>query len=461
MLPQIRRPQAEMRFAALLTLALLPACVSYHSKPLANAAVHSAFETPPTNVLRMEAARIHHPLLRKVKLDLSDGIGPDQAAILAVLLNPSLRAERNRRGLAQAQVIVAGVLPNPQLSYTSDIVTGGNTAGTMNAFGLGATWDTNGLLTRGSKQAAARANLRSVDLDIAWKEWQTAQSARTTLYSVIALEAQLERAREADRALQEIVDTLQKAVGLHEKTVLDLAVAQATGQDAHATALGLEHELDKKRLALKKEIGLPHDAPLRIRHMSLPTHLTVPTQREFDGIEERRLDLLALKQGYESQEATVRAAILSQFPKLGIGFHGANDTSNVHTAGFGITLDLPVFDRNQGVIATERATRQKLFDEYTNRLFEARAEIAAALTDIRAFNREIAAAESAISALEHLVEISKKAVDEGNAEVLGYYTARSNLLQKRIQILKLEEQLVQAQTALEIASGRYLPATKP
>jgi len=42
--------------------------------------------------------------------------------------------------------------------------------------------------------------------------------------------------------------------------------------------------------------------------------------------------------------------------------------------------------------------------------------------------------------------------------VLSYYTARGTLLQKRIQLIKLQQQLLEAQTALEIASGRYLPS---
>ena len=52
---------------------------------------------------------------------------------------------------------------------------------------------------------------------------------------------------------------------------------------------------------------------------------------------------------------------------------------------------------------------------------------------------------------------AQTAVEQGNADVLAYYTARSNLLQKRIQLVKLKEQLLEAHTALEIASGRYLP----
>ncbi len=59
--------------------------------------------------------------------------------------------------------------------------------------------------------------------------------------------------------------------------------------------------------------------------------------------------------------------------------------------------------------------------------------------------------------LEKLVSSAQTAIEQRNADVLSYYTARNNLLQKRIQLTKLQEQLLEAHTALEIASGHYLP----
>lgn len=375
------------------------------------------------------------------------------------MLNPSLRATRDRRGLAQAQLIQAGVLPNPQISFSRDFVTGGNTTDTINAFSYGAGWDLTSLLPLRSKRTAARANVRSVDLDIAWQEWQIAQSARTAVYRVMAREEQVARAREADFALQKNASVLKKAVETHQKTVLVLAAAEATSQDAHAIALNLEQDLEKQRLLLKKVIGLEPHAQLRfLAGIRLPSSLHPPAEAELlAGLEERRLDLLALREASASQDATVRAAVLAQFPKIALGFARINDTSNVHTTGLAITMDFPIFDRNQGVIATERATRQRLLDEYSTRLFEARSDIATALADIASLNRQIAAADEALPLLERLVSTEETAVNEGNADVLGLYFARSNLLQKRIQVLKLKEQLVEARTALEIASGCYLP----
>ena len=446
-------------FYILLLLISLSSCASYRPLPLSNASIQQRFRMPALKALQIAAAQLHHPLLAPVPLNLRSGIGPDQAAILAVILNPKLRADRDRRGLAAAQLIQAGILPNPTIGYTRDFVTGGNTVGTVTAFGFTGSWDISALVSHSAKVAAARANVQAISLDVAWTEWQTAVAAKLALYRVVALEEELIRARQISSDQQQTVDTLQVAVDRHEKSMLDLAAAQASREDARATELALEQELGRQRLELKKAVGVLPETDLSIeRGIALPSHLPLPSEGELNAdLENRRLDLVGLRQGYQSQEQTVRAAVLAQFPKVVLGFSRGSDTTNVHTAGFGVTIDLPVFDRNQGNIAIETATRRKLFDEYTARVFEAHADMATAVADIRSLNRQIAAAEAALPVLQHLVDIAKEASDQGAADILGYFQARTNLNQKSLQILKLKQQLVDSRIALELASGRYFP----
>ncbi len=415
-------------------------------------------ELPLVPALRVPASRVPRVREEAMPFDLRRGIGPDEAAVIATYLNPALRSARARRGLALAQITQAGVLPNPQVTYSRDYITGGNTAGTQTAYNFTAGWEVTSLLPLLPKRTAARANLRSVDLDIAWTEWQIAETARTTVYRVIALREQAASARQAAGELGKSAETLKRAVEAHEKTVIDYAAAEASSQDALATALSLEQELEKQQLVLKRTLGLAPSAEVRLRPgIGLPSHLDVPSENELEaGLEARRLDLLGLQQGYRSQDATVRAAILAQFPKISVGFAKASDTTNVHTEGFAITADVPIFDRNQGVLATERATRQKLLDEYQQRVFEAHSDIATALADIRSLNRQIAAAEEALPVFEKLVSSAEAAMQERNTDVLAYYAARSGLVQRRVQLVKLREQLLEALTALEIASGQFI-----
>ncbi len=423
----------------------------------------AAAETPTPFVrsVRVPASRIENTrTLSSLRLDLRRGIGPDEAALIATYQNLALRVERARRGLARAQIVQAGVLPNPVVTYERDDVTGGNTLGTQTAYNFSAGWEVTSLLPLLPRQTAARANLRSVDLDIAWQEWRIAQEARTVVYRVVALEEELASARQADRELSASADTLKRAVEAHEKTVLDYGAAAASALDARAIALGLEQEYEKQRLILKKTLGLEPTAEVRLRDgIGLPSHLDLPNEKTLnENLENRRLDLIALREGYHSQEATVRAAFLSAFPKISIGFVKATDTTNVQTEGFAITAEVPIFDRHQGVIATERATRQKLLDEFHLRVFDARASIAAALADLRSLNRQVAVAEEGLPVFERLVSAAETALQQGNTDVLFYYTARSGLLQRRIQLIKLKEQLLEAKTALELASGRFLPS---
>ena len=412
--------------------------------------------------LRIPASHFQNKSAGQLSIDLGRGIGPDDAATIALYSNPALRAIRDRRGLASAQLIQAGILPNPIISYERDYVSGGNTAGTRTGYTLNAGWEVTSLIPFLPKQTAARKNFRSVDLDVAWQEWQIAVNARTAVYRVLALNGEVARAREATDGLQQGTDAMRKAVDAHEKTVLDLAAVESASQDSRATMLALEQEFDKQRLGLNKILGVEPETKVILRAgLILPAGLAPPAEHElFDNLESQRLDLLGLRQGLESQDATVRAAILAQFPKMSVAIVPATDTGNVHTTGFNVTVDVPIFDRNQGVIATERATRQRLRDEYNQRVFEGRSDIATAIADIRSLDRQIAAAEEALPLLEKLVESAQAAIEQRNADVLSYYTARSNLLQKRIQLIKLQEQLLEAHTALEIASGRYLPMNK-
>ncbi|HSV15548.1 MAG TPA: TolC family protein [Tepidisphaeraceae bacterium] len=440
---------------------LLAGCSAYHEAPLDPAAVEQHLATPTDRQLQAQADEIKHPLLKPIQLDPRDGMSPDEAAILAVILNPTLRADRNRRDLAHAELIRAGILPNPQLSYNYDVVTGGNTEGAVNAWGLGLSWDVTSLISHETKLNAAKAGAAAVNLDIAWQEWQIAEAARTAVYDLLALQGQLAVAQDVDRRLQENLNVVGKAVDEHLKTALDLAAAEAAARDSHALVLQNQRDIDHQRLQLNRAIGLPPGTRVKLTPgIVLPSRFDPPPLAELiRDLEERRLDLLGLKRGYQSQDQTLRAAILDQFPRINIGFNRANDNTNVHSLGPAVTIDLPIFDRNQANIAAESATRKKLLDEYIARVYDARADIASAIDDIRSINEQIKDAEAAVPNLQHLVDTYREATDRGNADVLSYYEAWNNLARKNLDVLKLKQQLADNRIALEIAAGRYCPDT--
>ncbi|MEA2709601.1 MAG: outer membrane protein heavy metal efflux system [Phycisphaerales bacterium] len=438
-------------------------CVRYEPKPLDDDAVARNLATPDAPTLQAKASQLTHPILKPLTIDLARGVSPDEAAVIAVIVNPQLRAERDQRGIAAAQLLQAGLLPNPQLVGGLDIPYDSSPPDNFTGYSIGPEWEITSLITRDARRRAASSVAKSVALDVAWKEWQVAQEARAAAYDVLALEAQLAAAREAHQQFAENLAVVRRTFDRHDATLLDLSAAETSARDAHVVVVEQERALVRQRLIVRRSLGFgPQDAAIAIHADSgsgeLPSRLDPPKVGELlAGLESRRLDLVALKRGYDSQDATLRAAVLAQFPKITLGLNAAADTGNVKTIGIGVSADLPIFDRNQGNIRIESATRQKLFDEYAARTFAARWEIATAVTDIETANVQIAVVEAAIPALDQLVRAYESALRQGHVDILSYYTARGALAQKRIDVVKLKQQLIASWVALELASGQYLP----
>jgi outer membrane protein TolC len=173
-------------------------------------------------------------------------------------------------------------------------------------------------------------------------------------------------------------------------------------------------------------------------------------------IESTRLDLVALKLGYESQEYSLRAAVKSQFPKIGISLNSANDTTPISTRGAGVTFDIPLFDRNQGQVAIAKATRQQLFDEYIARCAEARSQVVQISAQISHVKTEVISAEKA-SLEEHAILMAhQKTRESDNLDYQMYRDARMQLANRNLELSTLKQELFELSVALEIATGRSL-----
>jgi outer membrane protein, heavy metal efflux system len=204
-------------------------------------------------------------------------------------------------------------------------------------------------------------------------------------------------------------------------------------------------------------LGLPASNPLKLSAgIYLPPRLQPPeAARLLRGIQKRRLDLVALRRGYESQEAAVRAAILDQFPRINLGLTHAGDTSDVITTGFTFSIDLPIFDRNQAKITHERATRQRLFDEYVDRVAQARSDVTQFLNAVNNLNQQVAAALATQADLQGLEQNYREAMKENFISRAAYNGILDQLTQKRLEVINLEGQLMESKIALELASGFY------
>jgi outer membrane protein TolC len=245
-------------------------------------------------------------------------------------------------------------------------------------------------------------------------------------------------------------------------TQVELDAADAEWQRFRVTALEAGAAIDSERLALNRSIGLPAATMMQIQAVELPAPPPEASAEDVATMLERnRLDLLALRLGYESEESKVRSAVLSQFPKISVGVAAARDTSNVISLGPSVTLDLPLFDRAQGRIAIEQATRQQLFDEYVSRTFEARSDIARLRSELTSVAQRIEATDAYVKRLQSLQQTYAAAVQRGDADVLNLHQVQSTLADTTLDALRLRQEQAELIIGLEVAQGEMFTTGAP
>ena len=458
MLKSSSNPQSclSVALASMCVFTGLSGCSTYQAKPLSTDVVNKALQQKPLQSVSIEASQLDHPLIRSIAIDGNGGYSPDELAVMAVILSPTLRALRDQQGVAQSQVTQAGILPNPQFSFSVDRPTEVYDPVATAAKGMGLSYDLSALLSHADNHAAAQANARSVNLSVAWQEWQYAQATRLSAYRILSLEERLPNARTIEQDLVEALSEANKALQKGYQTAVDLAVLHTNLNQARSMRFDMEQQLIEQRASLNLCLGrqVSEVVPIK-RTADMPT-LNEQVSELGRAIEGSRLDLLALKMGYESQEYSLRAAVKAQFPKIGISVNKANDTTPISTRGVGVTLDIPIFDRNQGQIAIGEASRQQLFDEYVARVAEARTEVSQIVAQIGHVKSELLSAELASIEEQHIVDSLEKTIHSGNLDYQVYRDARAQLANRNLELSALKQELLELGVALEIATGRSL-----
>jgi outer membrane protein TolC len=440
--------------AICLLSAVLAACETYEPAPLTD----RPNLLQDADVLTVAPSDLPLPEFRAHPFDPSRPLDMDEVAMIAVVNNPDLRAMRDQVGVAEAQAFAAGLLPNPTFAFGYGALIGGlgATTGSVSAT-LGE--DIVPLLTRSARRRGAFANERSVRLNLLWQEWQIVSQARTLFARVVELERQRAvvdqyrklfagRYQRSNLAMQQGNETLPTVIS-------DLAALQGVETQLHDT----DQLILKTRHDLNALLGVAPEAELRLLNQVPVSAINAAKLRgKLRDLAQRRPDLLALAAGYEVEEQKLREAIIAQFPKLNIAPNYTNDTTPVYTAGPTITIGLPIFDRNQGNIAIERATRQRLRDEYQARLDTAYGAAGRLITELELIEAQYRGSLDSIRRLREAASAADQAYAAGNLDERSYVDLHASLLAKEIETLKLEQTLVEQRIALQTLIGSDIPA---
>jgi outer membrane protein TolC len=428
----------------------LAGCAAYRPLPLGP--VPELPKSP--GLIHVDTRSLPFPVLAAHPFDPRDGLDEIEVATLAVVNNPDLKLARDDLALSRAQAFSAGLLPDPQLALAGDLSTSASGPDATRAFNLGLNYDVGSLISHAAGRRAAQADVQKTDLALLWQEWQVASQARLAFVRLTYGRRRLALLDEnrklfADRAAR--TEQAQQRGLLTSDAVLPNLTAL---QDINKQIYDLQRQLSQTTHDLNTMLGLDARFDLRLQD---GTAVVFADEGAADvaltELPQRRPDLRALVAGYTAQDQRYRAALLAQFPALNVGLTRSRDNSNVYSSSLGITLSLPLLNRNRGNIAIAQATRQKLYDEYQVRVRTARNEIRTILDQQRLDREQLGQIDTALAQLEPIIQRSDMAVRSELIDALAYANARAALLAKQVERINLQQQIAEQRVALQTLLG--------
>jgi len=411
-------------------------------------------------------------LLDRLPIQQPGPVDMDQVATIAVINNPDLRSARYKDGVADAQAFEAGILPNPQLAAGLNFPTNQqagpnadcqpNCASPGAGWNFGLTYDLQTFITQGAKVATAEAARDQAKLNVLWQEWQTVQQARTLFVTGINADEKRVLYQRAEDRYTVQSQRSQQALQAGDITFDAAGTDLAAMLDSRSQLRTTERAASQNIFNIRALIGVTQNVDVTLKPLGVPD---IPDRAAVEAalakVAQVRPDLRALQAGYQSQEESLREAVLAQFPSIQFGVSRSTDTPGdrsdigkvVHSINVGATISLPLFDHNQGNIAIQRATREQLLAEYQARLDQTTSDSWRIWNEMQELNTAYSEVEMSLPQLQSNADAAERAYMNGDLAALTAVALQSALVTRQAEAADLKQSLWSDSIALASVLG--------
>ncbi|NOK09927.1 TolC family protein [Corallococcus exercitus] len=309
---------------------------------------------------------------------LAGDLTSDHAVEVALLNNPALQGTYEELGVSQADMVQAGLLTNPSFDgsigfpLTSD-------GGMEHEFSIVQSFVD--LFTLPLRKRVANEQFLADTLRVAHEALATTAEVRQTFTEVQARQQLVALRREVLQAADAAADLSGRQRAAGNVTALALATEQAALEQARLELAQDELALFEAREHLNRLMGLFGARVQWTLGRKLPE---VPaTEASLEHLEtlaiRQRLDIdAARKQVSLLWNALELARSTRFFGRVDVGVHTHRDANGPRLLGPTLSLELPIFDQRQALIAKLEAQHRQGEDRLTELSVNARSEVRAA-----------------------------------------------------------------------------------
>ena len=390
-----------------------------------------------------------------------DGRSPlkiEQALAMALRNNREIRAEVEQIAVSRADLVQAGLLPNPvvglTLRFPFDPVSGGSFIGAQVVQSFTALW------LRDGKIKAADARLNQTVLDISDKALRLVAEVKSTHARIAFGQLALALSDENLATIQRSIDSLESRVRGGEGTPLDVNRARQQQAKAQAERAVVLRDLAKERRRMLELIGFASEGAEWTAEADTAT-LAVPAIDESAAISlagSQRLDVAAARSIVEAQRADLSVEEKSRLKDFGLGADFERDVDGKKTIGPVIEVGIPIFDTNAAQIAKAGSLARAALANYEAAMQRAIREARVAWVDLDSASRLAEQYRATVLAIsERNLTLAEAALKSGQADVTVLLDAQRELIDARRTLNDLERDAALARIALEQAAGGTIP----
>jgi outer membrane protein, heavy metal efflux system len=408
---------------------------------------------------------------RSARAQAQSGTGAftiDELVTRALTDNPDLRAARAEVDAARGRLVQAGLRPNPMLDLSAQQ----NVTGPDNNVTAGVTLPLDLNRRKEGRVGVAERELEMKSAQVADRERGLRADVRMKTGEILAAQRNL-------RITQDLLEVNRNALGLVRERVrrgaapsLDENLERVEVNRLDASLQLLESRVDVPTLQLKALVGLGPDAPLAIEGDLRPPPLTLDREEALRRALVARADLLAAQAEVEMARATIRkeqaegrwdASVNVGYMRQNFGFDLNGLTQNgetrpitdiFHYVGGGVTIMLPVRNRNQGNIAAAFAATQAAERRTDFATLTVRQEVVAAFIQHEAAQRSLEIyAQGVLELARQNLEVMRKAYALGRTSLLDVITEQRRYIDVEMGYTDALKQVYDAIVDIERAVG--------
>ena len=389
----------------------------------------------------------------------SGALSEARAVELALAQNAVFQERLTDLNLSWADLVQAGLLPNPDLQVLFPL--GPKQAEATLTVPLEFLW------LRGQRLALARAaSDRSMAL-LVQAGLDLVRDVRLAYADLALSRRRLALMNEAATLRERVAELAAARVRAGESAPLDSVTARADAVRARQEAARLVHDAAIAEERLRALLGAgANRAPLELVPDDTPDaapHDAGWTTADVDALlaaAAGRADARAANLAVTAAEDRARLARTELFTFSGVADYNQRGSDGAE-AGPGMKLSLPLFNQNQGTTARAdaelelaRRRRQTLRDRIILEVREAYARVEQARHDLAAWRTQIR------PAMEEAVTLSERAYRAGETPLLQVLDANRQLLEAQVREAQVASELRRARAELERSVGRRLDVSE-